>query len=229
LQDGLYRAFPHYIISPCSLSLKLLCCPSQESVPHIILQIHTHDLQFTLEQDQNSALLALGELVRGFSRRAAHMLSRPTVPVRRNAKVWWQFVVQCVKDDVRAARQELWTRAFSRRRRERELFVSLERKNLEGRLEPSERVEMRLLEANFQPADLQELHAAAARFIDISNNRFSSSRSAPRSQFTVEEIKRLERDLGIELPEGRAQRLVAFSAVKFAFLLKGEKSVRSSL
>lgn len=147
--------------------MNLLCCPNQANVPQAILSVTASDVRFTLEQDQYSAMLALGELVRGFARRAAHKLQRPTVPVHGNAQAWWRFVVQCVKEDVQAARRQLWLRALSRKRRERELYVSLVRKNQEGRSEPADVTEMRALEAKFDPTDLQELRAAATRFTDV--------------------------------------------------------------
>ena len=76
-------------------------------------------------------------------------------------------MVQSVQEDVRAARRQLWLRAFTRKRRERELYVSLVRKHQEGRSEASDAEELRALEANFDPTDLQELRSAATRFTDV--------------------------------------------------------------
>lgn len=167
MQASLYEGEPHYVLSPSSLSVKLFCCPSQANVPQLLARVHANDVRLTFEQDQYSAALALGELVRGFSRRTAHKLQRPTVPVHGNTRAWWRFVVSSVQEDVRAARRQLWMRAFTRKRRERELYIALTRKHHEGRSDATDVQELRSLEANFDPTDLQELRAAATRFTDV--------------------------------------------------------------
>lgn len=166
IQRALYEAPRHHIVYPTQLHAKVFYCPNQANVPPLLVSMHQPELRVTLEQDQYSAVLALGELVRGFSRRAAHKLQRPTVPVKRNARVWWRFVVQSVREDVRAARRQLWMRALSRKRRERELYIMLVRRHQGGRSEAGDAMEMQALEARFDPTDLQELRVAATRFTD---------------------------------------------------------------
>ena len=78
--------------------------------PKLELRLHFDAVRSALSAQHYRAVLNVTDAVRRSRRRRPYRRWRPTVPVKRHARVWWHFAAKCVtKDVVDRKERRRWT------------------------------------------------------------------------------------------------------------------------
>ncbi|KAK3737381.1 hypothetical protein QZH41_011519 [Actinostola sp. cb2023] len=89
--------------------------PLKDKNPRFVVDVHIESIPFSLAEFQYRSLTKLiGEFERSF-RQSHYRKWRPSVAIKNNAKLWWQFSINCILNIIQKRnKQQSWQFAISR-------------------------------------------------------------------------------------------------------------------
>jgi hypothetical protein len=124
-----------YVMSPVSGQAKLkknlsLTPLRSRSTPRICCDLNLEEINISFTQLQYQSLIAWMKGLDYLERHRKYCKFRPNVPIKGNAKVWWEFAVNCHLEKSRKYRSQRNMDFVLRRCREMIVYVNIYRQHL---------------------------------------------------------------------------------------------------
>eukprot|EP00049_Salpingoeca_infusionum_P016593 m.341210 g.341210 ORF g.341210 m.341210 type:complete len:4293 (-) comp16110_c0_seq1:197-13075(-) len=184
-----------------------------KKLPQFDVELIISELALSLRQTQLHRLLHTGNHLAFEATRMKHRQSRPSVPVKGNAKTWWKFAIDESLKDWRDRRKRFTPSFLSQRRQERLSYVMLYKRLLTNKITKLESRQLEQLEMALELDDIRFYRKAARASLPkqkkagLLSRLFSSKKSSEpdiereyeQSQQQLREM--LQQDADYETPE----------------------------
>lgn len=159
-----------FIIAPLSATARVILnkkASALQSEPRYSIDVQIHPIACTLTRSQYSVIIEASQYVIWTSRRQHYQDLRPSLPIHKNAIVWWRFAANSILKDFRR-RTSCWSWAYIRRRMlQRKAYINAFTLILEKSAHTSQIEEIATLDAQLDVVDI-------IRYRNLSRARFNA-------------------------------------------------------
>ncbi|XP_048580764.1 intermembrane lipid transfer protein VPS13D isoform X3 [Nematostella vectensis] len=157
-----------YILESISASAKLqrnaTALPLRDKNPRFVVDVHVERIPLSLAEVQyRMGMKLMGEFER-FFRQARYHKWRPKVPVKNNAKLWWQFASTCILHFIQERNRHHTLSFATKRAHDLVVYVKLYTEHLmSNQLESAKKEELERIEQELSFEELAVLRRLAMR------------------------------------------------------------------